>query len=103
MLSYLINLGLLGDDDAFGGGLVKFPGKGVTPGRKRADENRGGTVSGNYFFAVQIMAVEFLRRGVLILDYELDLHTGRDRDLGRLELMIFDYQHIVRRVRSKRQ
>jgi dolichol kinase len=54
MLSYLINLGLLGDNGAFGGGLVKFSGEGVTPGRKRADENRGGTVSGNYFFAVQI-------------------------------------------------
>src|SRR5450759_3324996 len=92
---------LLGDDDALGGGFVKFSDERVTSWGKRADVNRGGAVSGNHFFPVQRIAVEFLRGSILILDQELDLRAGRNRELGRLELMVFNGQHIVGCVRGE--
>ena len=52
-------------------------------------------MSGDHFFPVQRITVEFLRGSVLILDLQLDLCPGRNRVFGGLEAVIIDHQLIV--------
>jgi hypothetical protein len=75
----------LGVDHALGGGIVKLSGERVAPGRERADENRGAAVTGNHFFPIQRVAVEFFRCGILILYQQFELRAGRNLEFGWLE------------------
>src|SRR5512143_182256 len=86
------NMGLLRDDHAARGLFVEFAKEGVLAGCERADVDRGLAVARDHFLAVELVALEFLGRAVLVLHDELDLLAGGHLELGWGELVVLDCQ-----------
>src|SRR5512134_1961875 len=79
---------LLDPDLALGGLGVELTEEGILAGRQRADEDHRLAVAADDLFAVQLVALEFFRRRVEVLDQQLDLGVGRDHDFRREEQVV---------------
>src|SRR5512146_2087842 len=76
--------------------------KRITAGLERPEEYRDLTLADDDLLAVQFVALELFGRGVLVVHEQLDLLPGRNRQLGRIELVVadHDFRVIVFRART---
>src|SRR5437762_10725403 len=83
---------LFRDDHAFGGLLVEFANELVFARLERPDVEGGRRFTGDDLLAVEVVAVEFLGGGVLVLDHQLHLLAGRHGQRVRGEFVVLDHE-----------
>src|ERR1051326_5059431 len=71
---------LFRDDHALGGLLVELADEPVFTGLERAHVDRRFRLAGNHLLDLQLLALEFLGRRILVVDDELHLLPGRHLD-----------------------
>src|SRR6266508_4665656 len=94
--------GLLRDQLAGCSLLVIFADERVLAGLERPDEDRRLSLAGNHLFAVELLALEFLGSGIVVLHDELDLRVRGYRDLRWRELVVLD-RDLERRIVGPRE
>src|SRR5689334_18996854 len=81
---------LFRDQDTLRGVLVEVAEKGIPARLQRTDVDADLSLGGHDLLAIELVALELLRGIVLVIDDELHLLAGRNRNLRRLEAMAPD-------------
>src|SRR5215469_18345052 len=70
---------------------------------ERPDEHNDVLAGGDDFLAVQLVAFEFGRGPVVVVDDELDLDAGRNLNLARNELIVLQRNRKARIIGQRRR